>query len=130
MRWETEKAFRDADLSARFLGDMKHGINDVKIAGGIDEKSKLEALMGFRTQAEEILKKMGDSISVALCEIDKKVDVGRDSDHAGSPPSVPAYKADEEVTKGITGQPNLGCEHLAKRLGPNELVCVKCYARL
>lgn len=72
MRQKTEEAFKEADHVARLLGDMKHGIYEVRSHGGLDEKIKLETLMGFRTKAEDLLKILGDKIAIALDAIDKE----------------------------------------------------------
>jgi len=71
----TEKAFREADMVARQLGQLKYGINEVKIKGGIDEKTKLEALLGFKSEAENILQGLSDSVAEALYSLDKEAEV-------------------------------------------------------
>jgi len=77
MNATTERAFRQSEYAARLLCEMKYGINEVKTKGGIDERTKLEALMGFLRQAEDILKNMQWAIEEALSELDKKIDMER-----------------------------------------------------
>lgn len=67
----TEKAFRDCVNGARLLSDLKKGIYDVKVAGGVSELDRLEALLGFMMQADDILKKMCDSIGEAIHAVNK-----------------------------------------------------------
>ena len=50
----SEQAFREADKVARQLGDMKHGLYEVKSHGGISEENRLEAIRGHMAEARRL----------------------------------------------------------------------------
>ena len=66
MKTLTEEAFKEANLAARLLGDMKHGIYELKTHGGISETERVEALLGFCNQAEDIINNMRRKAEEAL----------------------------------------------------------------
>ena len=74
MTAHTERAFREADSAARLLGDMKHGVYELKSAGGIGERESMEALWGFTDQATDIIENLRETRKEAIHEIERRVD--------------------------------------------------------
>lgn len=64
-----EKTFKKADEVARLLGDLKYGIYELKIHGGISEADRLDILDGFVTQAYEMLAGLREVIEQARKEV-------------------------------------------------------------
>jgi hypothetical protein len=71
MNPKVEEALKEADHTARLLGDMKHGIAELKAHGGISEADKMEALWGFCDQADDILKNLRRAIHAGQQSLDK-----------------------------------------------------------
>lgn len=71
MRRETIEAFQVSDQTARLLGDMKHGVAEVRYAEA-DEREKLAALKRFQLEARKILENMGGSIDRAFGILDEE----------------------------------------------------------
>lgn len=72
MNKETIRAFEKVTSLAQLLADMPKGIQDIKMVVGLGDKKKLESLLGFAHQAEDIIKNMKDYIAEALDAIDKE----------------------------------------------------------
>lgn len=77
MRVKSEDAFREADRASRLLGDMKHGVYEVKVHGGIGEEEKLIALLKFVEAVFQIAEKLRGKILVALKEVRSGGDEGQ-----------------------------------------------------
>ncbi len=62
----SEQAFRAADKAARLLGDMKHGLYEVKSHGGISEEQRLNAIKGFMVNARGLVDNVDNLVDKAL----------------------------------------------------------------
>lgn len=62
----SEQAFREADKAARLLGDMKHGLHEVKTWGGVSEMARLKTIKKFMSTARELVDGVDKAVDKAL----------------------------------------------------------------
>lgn len=69
MRDYVENSIKASHSIARTLSEMVVGIGEIKKTGGLDDKTKLEAILGFKERAADMLEVMGEGILKSLDQL-------------------------------------------------------------